>query len=610
MDRNTLLAVFLVGGVGALHAQRPLNLDFERAAASGTGWPWGWQLGWTPFTAGSPATFRLDSTVAHHGGRSLMIALPSTALDLPQSLTLQVPSATFAGREVTLTAWLRSAGIKRRAFLALESWGNQVVTDADTATVTGDSDWSSHTLRIKVDPAAHSLVIIAAVAGPGTGWFDHLVLAVDGRSVDALPTGTDPTPAELEALSARTTPLQTVHPPQPGATPREDDLASFDRIVGNARVVGLGESTHGTSEFFTVKHRLLEHLVRARGFSVFAIEANQLAVETLNRYVQGGPGPATEAMRVMFAVWNTEEMLALVEWMRDWNAAHRASPVRFVGYDMQDNQRPVDSLRAFVSRREPSLVSMVDEYLGEYRAMRSWATTQVADTTRTRWREQAEEVWREARDRRAEWLARARSRDDTLAVEWAVQSANLVQQAARGNETLNVPDRDSLMAANLDWALATLAPGARAVVWAHDIHVAHGGDPAKSFFNGATMGAELKRRFGRDYVAFSLLTYEGAYTATRSFTDHVMITAEATPGPIGSMERALHSIRRPTGTVGGIVELSDGSGRSDWVASPRRIRHIGFAAYDYGFDMEALFPLEFDGIVFIDHTTPSRPLRR
>jgi erythromycin esterase len=316
-------------------------------------------------------------------------------------------------------------------------------------------------------------------------------------------------------------------------------------------------------------------------------------------------------MRVMFAVWNTEEMLALVEWMRAWNAAHRANPVRFLGYDMQDNQLPVDTLRAFLSRHEPSLVEMVDEYLGEYRAMPTWSTPQIMDTTRTRWREGAEDVLREVNDHRGAWLDRAHTRADTMEVEWAVQSANLVLQAARSNETLNVPDRDSLMAANLDWALTTLMPGAKAVAWAHDVHVAHGGDRALSFFGGSTMGAELKRRMGGDYQALSLLFYEGAYTGTRSFSDHVMIAAEALPGPVGSVERALHTLVRPSGAVGWIVDLtSERSERSDWFDSPRRLRHVGYAAYDYAFDMEAVFPLEFDGIIFIDRTTPSKPLKR
>ena len=46
-----------------------------------------------------------------------------------------------------------------------------------------------------------------------------------------------------------------------------------------------------------------------------------------------------------------------------------------------------------------------------------------------------------------------------------------------------------------------------------------------------------------------------------------------------------------------------------WLSVPRPIRHVGYAAYDYGFELKAVIPLEFDGVVFIDHSTPSRLLR-
>ena len=118
-----------------LFAQRPLNLDFEKAAVSGTDRPWGWTTGWTPFTAGSPATFLLDSTVVHHGKRSLKIALPPTAVPGPQSLVLQVPSTIFAGHDIALSAWMRTSGVRRRAFLSLEAWGDRVVVRGDTASV-------------------------------------------------------------------------------------------------------------------------------------------------------------------------------------------------------------------------------------------------------------------------------------------------------------------------------------------------------------------------------------------------------------------------------------------------------------------------------------------
>lgn len=167
------------------------------------------------------------------------------------------------------------------------------------------------------------------------------------------------------------------------------------------------------------------------------------------------------------------------------------------------------------------------------------------DTTRARWHRQADALWSEVSGRRPDWLARAGNGADTLAVEWAVQAANLLRQAAMFNVALSSPERDSLMAANLDWTLQTLAPGARAVVWAHDVHVSRGGDPDLSFNGGAQMGAYLSRIHGDDYRAFSLLTYDGAYSATRSFTDHRMIEAEAFPGPACSLEAALHALSRP-----------------------------------------------------------------
>jgi hypothetical protein len=180
-------------------AQRPLNLDFEKSDVSGTNRPWGWTTGWTPFTAGSPATFLLDSAVMHQGKRSLRISLPSTAVPGPQSLVLQVPSPEFLRREVTLTAWLRSKDVRRRAFLSLETWGDRKVTRGDTAKVAGTTDWTRHELKISVDSEAHSLVIIAAVDGPGglvrslgsqRGWQTHRGPG-HGREPDSRPARGD-----------------------------------------------------------------------------------------------------------------------------------------------------------------------------------------------------------------------------------------------------------------------------------------------------------------------------------------------------------------------------------------------------------------------------------
>src|SRR5262245_16373273 len=67
-----------------------------------------------------------------------------------------------------------------------------------------------------------------------------------------------------------------------------EDLAPLRELIGNARVVGLGEATHGTREFFQLKHRLFEFLVSELGFTLFLIEAGFGESLAVNRYVLTG----------------------------------------------------------------------------------------------------------------------------------------------------------------------------------------------------------------------------------------------------------------------------------------------------------------------------------
>ena len=594
-----------------LNAQQPLNLGFERASVSGDQRPWGWGFGYFAFAGQKAAEFALDEAVVREGSRSLRISLvDSVGGQVPQSIQLQVPAEFARGRTLDLSGWLRADALSGRASLVLEAWGDRVVVSADTGVLAASTDeWQRRDVSIRVpeDEAIHSIVIMAVLEGTGKAWFDDLELALDGHRIEALPSRVEaPGPEDLDWLAGHASPLHSTEPDGGGPA----DLARFDGIVGDARIVALGESTHGTREFFTLKHRLLRHLVRERGFTVFAIEANQLAVERIDRFVRFGEGTARQAMRAMFAVWNTESMLDLVEWLRAHNAAHPDRMVRFVGYDMQDHRGPLDTLRAFLARAEPALLPRVESLAAGYGTERSMFTPHVADSVRQAWRHEAEGLSGEIARREAGWLAAAGSRADSLRIAWAVQSGELLRQAAALNATLNSPDRDRFMADNLDWALATLAPGQKAVVWAHDVHVSRGGDPELSFNAGQQMGAYLARRHGDAFRTFSLLTHEGAYTATRSFQDHTMIEAEAFPGPPGSLEEALHRLLRPDNAVGWIVDLRparEGEGGT-WLRAPRPLRHVGYAAYDYGFELEAVFPLEFDGVLFVDRSTASRPL--
>ncbi len=143
------------------------------------------------------------------------------------------------------------------------------------------------------------------------------------------------------------------------------DLAYLEKAIGDARVVGLGEATHGTREHFQMKHRLMEFLATKMGFNVFAIEASMPESYRVDRYVSRGDGdPAALIGGMYFWTWNTEEVLDMVQWMRAFNegeaAAKSGKHVRFAGFDMQMPEYAHTIVRRFVAKHDEAYLAELD----------------------------------------------------------------------------------------------------------------------------------------------------------------------------------------------------------------------------------------------------------
>ena len=96
------------------------------------------------------------------------------------------------------------------------------------------------------------------------------------------------------------------------------DLQPLKNLVGDSRIVSLGEATHGTREFFQIKHRILEFLATEMCFNLFAIEANMPEAYRVNDYVLTGAGDPKQLLAGLKEwPWNTEEVLDMIRWMRE-----------------------------------------------------------------------------------------------------------------------------------------------------------------------------------------------------------------------------------------------------------------------------------------------------
>lgn len=138
-----------------------------------------------------------------------------------------------------------------------------------------------------------------------------------------------------------------------------DDLQALKNVIGDARIVSLGESTHGSREIFQMKHRLLEYLASELGFTIFSIEANMPEAYRLNKYVHSGEGDPRQLIAGMyFWTWTTEEVGDMVQWMRRFNQTGKR--IDFTGFDMQFPDVAMSEVREFLKKSDEKQFSAAE----------------------------------------------------------------------------------------------------------------------------------------------------------------------------------------------------------------------------------------------------------
>ncbi|MFN0245218.1 MAG: erythromycin esterase family protein [Planctomycetota bacterium] len=157
-----------------------------------------------------------------------------------------------------------------------------------------------------------------------------------------------------------------------------DDLRALATAIGKARIVALGEPTHGTREAFQLKHRLVEFLASEMGFTHFSIEASSPESFAIDPYVQNDPGETRSPEELIggmyFWTWNTEEVRDMVTWMRRFNAGNAerkdARRIHFTGFDMQTPNVAATIVRSYLEAHDTALLERSEKTLDDAVALR------------------------------------------------------------------------------------------------------------------------------------------------------------------------------------------------------------------------------------------------
>jgi erythromycin esterase len=396
--------------------------------------------------------------------------------------------------------------------------------------------------------------------------------------------------------------------------------AELDEVmerIGDARVVLLGEASHGTSEFYGWRDRLSRRLIEERGFSFVAVEGDWPDCYLVNRYVKGLPAGADTARGVLHAfsrwptwMWANEEVVEAVEWLRAFN--DRRPPERRVGfygldvYSLWDSMQvvtryldQVDPEAAARARRGYGCFDPYEEDVQEY----AFATMMVPRSCE----EEVVRILSELRERGPDYAD-----ESPESFFNAEQNALVARNAERyyrsmirgGAASWNV--RDTHMIETLERLMAHHGPDAKAIVWEHNTHVgdARATDMARSGM--VNVGQLARERWGDDTVIVGFSSYRGTVVAGDEWGAPMQVMT--VPGArSGSWEQILHD----AGAEDKVL-LLDGLDEVEGGLDPRGHRAIGVvyhpAAERYGNYVSTVLPFRYDALIHIDHSRAVRPL--
>jgi erythromycin esterase-like protein len=394
--------------------------------------------------------------------------------------------------------------------------------------------------------------------------------------------------------------------------------AMFDRF-GDARVVLLGEASHGTSEFYRARAAISQRLIERHGFNIVAAEADWPDAATVDRYVRLRP-PREGEMRAFERfptwMWRNREFDRFIGWLRAHNERRDYdSRCGFYGLDLYNLNASMQAVIAFLEGEDPELARLAHS---RYGCLDPWA-----DNPALYGRNALLEGFARCEVGVVQMLKDLLQKQvDCYAPEcdeWldAAANARLVKDAEAyyrvmyygSAESWNL--RDTHMFDTLNQILDAKGAGAKAIVWAHNSHIGNAAFTDMGMHRDElNIGQLAKDRFGDEARLIGFGTHQGTVAAADDW-DAPMKVKPVNPSLPESHERKSHE----TGVPRFLLDLREGEADARLRAElmePRLERFIGVIyrpdTERWSHYSEAILPRQFDAWVWFDETKAVTPL--
>lgn len=373
-------------------------------------------------------------------------------------------------------------------------------------------------------------------------------------------------------------PLDTYDP----SIENTNDLKILNKLVGNSKVVALGEVTHGSSEIFKMKDRIIRFLIKHNNFDIFSIEAAMPESYFMNNYIIDGRNDAKVYLNgLLFWTWNVKEVLDMVNWMKSYNETH-TNKIKFTGFDMQHFNGALNQLKKTNTKNNISNVKL-DSLKILLNDIRKKTTEKKSRITIV------DSLQKKALNSIFESIRQDSQKLPDEDKKWNAQNIRIIEQYLDKSSV----NRDKYMAENVLW-IKNNNPNSKLIIWAHNNHIKK---------TETSMGKQLHEKLKDDYVTIGFTFHEGSYTAIGKDSKKLGIH-QSQESYEGTLEYFLNSLEIPIFILDLKTLKQENNKLGQWLLNEIPYRRIGAMSMDNDFK-KGTISNDFDYLIFIKESTNS-----
>lgn len=441
------------------------------------------------------------------------------------------------------------------------------------------------------------------------------LLGEEGWAPDTLPAGARRRPAAVDRDAALVDAIADGC--EPFNSVKSANLEPLLNRIGDARIVLIGEATHGTSEFYRMRNRITTELIRKKGFRFVSIEGDWPDAARIDHYVRHfeySPSEWIAFARFPTWMWRNVEVREFVDWLRQHNhGLSEKKRVAFHGLDLYSLYSSIRAVLQYLDEVDPSTAAVARE---RYGCLTPWQTDPA-----TYGRAALTGSYRSCEDDVVHMLTAISQKHRDYAAHDGerfldvMQNARVVANAERYYRVMYYGSRaswnlrDTYMFETLQTLIEHHQPDNKAIIWAHNSHVGDAVATEMSARGEINIGHLCRRNFGDSVYSIGFGTDNGKVAAASDW-DGPMEIKSIVPSMRNSYERLFHKTTLP----GFLLPLRNASETlRNGLMEPRMQRAIGviyrpeteFASHYF----QAVLPQQFDEYIWLDTTHAVTPIK-